>query len=64
MGVSGADIYDALLDLPAWVSLAATLAFFLLLTLYLSQRRDVARMSAWMVQAPSHPATDLAASGW
>src|SRR5204863_6799835 len=61
MGVSG-DIYDALLDLPAWVSVAATLAFFLLLTLYLSQRRDVARLSAWMAQAPSHPATDLAAS--
>ncbi|HMC06569.1 MAG TPA: LytR C-terminal domain-containing protein [Solirubrobacterales bacterium] len=61
MSVSG-DIYDALLDLPAWVSVAATLAFFLLLTLYLSQRRDVARLSAWMAQAPSHPATDLAAS--
>ena len=62
MGLPGAHIYDALLDLPAWVSLGAILAFFLLLTLYLSQRRDVERLSAWMTQAPSHPASDLAAS--
>jgi hypothetical protein len=62
VAVSGADIYDALLDLPAYVSVAATLAFFLLLSLYVSQRRDVERLSAWMDHAPGHPSTDLAAS--
>ncbi len=43
-------------------SLAAGVAFCLLLPLYFSQRRDVKRMSAWMEREPDHPAEDLAAS--
>lgn len=61
-----ADLYDALYDtatdLPAYVSLAAAVAFALLLPLYLSQRRDLMRLHAWMEREPDHPAGDLAAS--
>jgi hypothetical protein len=46
----------------AFFSLAAVLAFFLLLVLYFSQRRDIKRLSAWSEREPDHPATDLAAS--
>ena len=34
----------------------------LLLPLYLSQRRDLKRLGAWMEREPEHPAEDLAAS--
>ena len=34
----------------------------LLLPLYLSQRRDVQRLRAWMNREPEHPAADIAAS--
>jgi hypothetical protein len=60
------DLYDTLYDaataLPAYVSLAALAAFLLLVPLYLSQRRDLQRLHAWMEREPSHPAADLAAS--
>jgi hypothetical protein len=55
-------LYDAATDLPAYVSLAAAVAFALLLPLYLSQRRDLLRLHAWMEREPDHPAGDLAAS--
>jgi hypothetical protein len=45
-----------------FVGLAALVAIALLLPLYLSQRRDVMRMRAWMEREPDHPAGDIAAS--
>lgn len=48
--------------MPTYVSLAALFAFLLLLALYLSQRRDLVRMRAWMEGEPGHPAEDLARS--
>ncbi len=45
-----------------FVALGALLGLVLLLPLYLSQRRDVHRMRAWMETEPDHPAEDLAAS--
>ena len=45
-----------------FVALAALLGFVLLLPLFLSQRRDVRRMRAWMEREPEHPASDIAAS--
>jgi hypothetical protein len=55
-------LYDAATDLPAYISLAAVVAFVLLLPLYLSQRRDLQRLHAWMEREPAHPSADLAAS--
>ena len=57
-----ADVYEIASHLPAYVSLAATAAFVLLSPLYFSQRRDLARLHAWMEREPGHPATDVAAS--
>jgi hypothetical protein len=57
-----ADVYDLVLDLPAYVSLAAVLSLMLLVCLYVSQRRDLERLRSWMESDPEHPATDLAAS--
>jgi LytR cell envelope-related transcriptional attenuator len=53
------DLVDEIL---AFVSLAAALAVLLLLPLYISQRRDVVRLRAWMEQEHDHPGQDLAAS--
>ena len=44
------------------VAIAATLAFFLLLPLYVSQRRDLMRLRDWMEREPGHPGEDLVAS--
>ena len=49
------NIYDALRTLPDYVSLAAVLAFGLLLVLYLSQRRDLERLATWMERDPGSP---------
>jgi LytR cell envelope-related transcriptional attenuator len=62
MLLSLGNIYDIALDLPAYVSAAALLAFALLLPLYVSQRRDVQRLRQWMEREPEHPKADLAAS--
>jgi hypothetical protein len=59
---AAANVYDALLELPAYVSLAAALACLLLLALYVSQRRDVMRLHAWMEREPGHPVADVQAS--
>ena len=56
------NIYDAVRTLPDYVSLAAVLAFGLLLVLYASQRRDLERLTTWMEREPVHPAADLGAS--
>ena len=45
-----------------FIALAAAVGMLLLLPLYLSQRRDVRRLRAWMEREPDHPAADLAAS--
>lgn len=44
------------------VAIPAVLALFLLVPLYLSQRRDIARLRAWMEREPGHPVSDLSAS--
>jgi hypothetical protein len=62
VAVPVADVYEVASHLPAYVSLAATAAFVLLLPLYFSQRRDLARLHAWMEREPGHPAADLEAS--
>ena len=56
------DVYDAPAHLPAYVVARGDVAFVLLLPLYLSQRRDLERLRAWMEREPGHPAADLAAS--
>ncbi len=55
-------LYDAGSRLPTYVSLAAAVGCLFLLVLYLSQRRDLMRLRAWMQAAPDHPAEDLARS--
>jgi len=53
MQLQVADVYEIASHLPAYVSLAATAAFVLLLPLYFSQRRDLARLHAWMLASAS-----------
>jgi LytR cell envelope-related transcriptional attenuator len=53
------EIFDRV---TGFTALAALLAIALLLPLYLSQRRDVQRMRAWMDREPDHPASDITAS--
>jgi hypothetical protein len=46
----------------AFVSLAAAIGLLFAVPLYLSQRRDIQRLRAWMDREPEHPAGDIAAS--
>src|SRR5438874_4080340 len=62
MVLPATSVYQLLIDVPAYLSLAGILTFCLLLVLYSSQRRDLQRLQAWMEQEPGHPAADLAAS--
>ncbi len=55
-------LYDAANRMPAYVSIAAAVGCLFLLVLYLSQRRDLMRIQAWMESVPNHPAEDLARS--
>jgi LytR cell envelope-related transcriptional attenuator len=55
-------LLDVANRIPDYVSLAACIGFLFLLTLYLSQRRDLVRLEQWMAAAPGHPAEDLARS--
>jgi LytR cell envelope-related transcriptional attenuator len=55
-------LYDVADRMPTYVSLAAAVGFLFLLTLYLSQRRDLVRLQAWMAAVPDHPVEDLARS--
>jgi len=55
-------LYDAANRMPTYVSLAAAVGFVFLLALYLSQRRDLLRLQAWMQAVPAHPGEDLARS--
>ena len=49
-------------EVTSVVAAASVLGIFLLLPLYLSQRRDVERLREWMKANPEHPGTDLALS--
>ena len=49
-------------EVAALVATASVLGIILLAPLYLSLRRDVERLRAWMVENPEHPRTDLALS--
>ena len=55
-------LYDAAHRMPTYVSLAAVVGCLFLIVLYLSQRRDLARIQTWMEAVPNHPAEDLARS--
>lgn len=55
-------LYDAAHRMPTYVSLAAVVGCLFLIVLYLSQRRDLARIQAWMEAVPNHPAEDMARS--
>jgi hypothetical protein len=55
-------LYDAANRMPTYVSLAAVVGCLFLIVLYLSQRRDLVRIQAWMESVPNHPAEDLADS--
>jgi hypothetical protein len=56
------DVQELIKDAPEVVSVVSALGIALLVPLYLSQRRDVERLRAWMEREPDHPAADLAAS--
>ncbi|MGH2951627.1 MAG: LytR C-terminal domain-containing protein, partial [Solirubrobacterales bacterium] len=56
------DLNEVIDSAQGFVSLAAVIAFVLLLPLYVSQRRDLRRMKFWMEREPEHPGADLAAS--
>ena len=49
-------------EVTSAVAAVSVLGIFLLLPLYLSQRRDVHRLRDWMAANPDHPAEDLAVS--
>jgi hypothetical protein len=55
-------LYDAAHRMPTYVSLAAVVGCLFLIVLYLSQRRDLARIQTWMEAVPKHPAEDMARS--
>jgi hypothetical protein len=53
---------DLVEQIGRYAALASVLGLLLLLPLYLSQRRDVQRLRAFMETEPTHPAADTAAS--
>jgi LytR cell envelope-related transcriptional attenuator len=55
-------LYDAAHRMPTYVSLAAVVGCLFLIVLYLSQRRDLARIQTWRETVPNHPAEDIARS--
>ena len=55
-------LYDAAHRMPTYVSLAAVVGCLFLIVLYLSQRRDLARIQTWRETVPNHPAEDMARS--
>ncbi|HEX2129734.1 MAG TPA: LytR C-terminal domain-containing protein [Solirubrobacterales bacterium] len=56
------DFQQLIEEAPAVVSIVAAIGLVFLLPLFLSQRRDIERLRAWMEREPEHPAADLAAS--
>ena len=57
--MSVSEIFDTV---GGFIALAALLGILLLLPLYLSQRRDVRRMRAWMEREPGYATEELSAS--
>jgi hypothetical protein len=55
-------LYDAAHRMPTYVSLAAVVGCLFLIVLYLSQRRDLVRIHAWIEASPNHPAEDMVRS--
>lgn len=53
---------DIVETVGSYVALAAALGSLLLVPLFLSQRRDLARLHEWMDSEPDHPRLDVAAS--
>jgi hypothetical protein len=49
-------------DIGRYVAFAATLGILLLIPLYVSQRRDIARLRQWREREPNHPQADIAGS--
>ena len=49
-------------EVAALIATASAIGILLLAPLYLSQRRDVQRLRAWMQENPEHPVSDLALS--
>ena len=49
-------------EVTALIATASAIGILLLAPLYLSQRRDVQRLRAWMQENPEHPVSDLALS--
>jgi LytR cell envelope-related transcriptional attenuator len=49
-------------EVTSVIAAVSVIGIFLLLPLYLSQRRDVHRLREWMQANPGHPAEDLAVS--
>jgi hypothetical protein len=56
------ELFELMNRTGSFAAIPAALAVFLLLPLYLSQRRDIARLRTWMEREPAHPAADLRAS--
>src|SRR4051794_4165283 len=55
-------LYDVAHRMPTYVSIASGVGFLFLLTLYLSQHRDLMRLREFMELAPDHPREDVARS--
>jgi hypothetical protein len=55
-------LYDTAHHLPTYVSFAAAIALLFVTVLFLSQRRDLHRLQAFMVAAPDHPVEDVGRS--
>ena len=53
------EIFDTV---GGFIALGSLIGVLLLLPLYLSQRRDVRRLHAWMEGEPDYPAQNLATS--
>src|SRR5687767_8233233 len=49
-------------EVTSAIAAVSVIGIFLLLPLYLSQRRDVSRLREWMEQDPDFPATDIVLS--
>jgi hypothetical protein len=56
------DVQELIQEAPEVVSVVSVVGIALLLPLYVSQRRDVERLRAWMEREPEHPKADLEAS--
>jgi hypothetical protein len=56
------ELNDLIGTIGGAVAAVALLGIVLLLPLYISQRRDLLRLRAWMAAEPGHPGVDIARS--